>query len=296
MKHIAKWFLAIGIYNSVTLAQINFDLPEDSASFGLLISDYETSEFEEGTVLNVPICLPCDDAEFPLEVIFQSPVDFGWIQFNYTETGDTVFYGTIVWNGQGEIYFPDTFFPADSFGVENESATDPDTIVFRYWNGSTLEEDTLLQSGSDAYERIRPLNIVHQFAEYPYQIMAYLYTPSVGMTDWSVAKWIFFLYRNPEVIGVDDENQIPEIFKLQKPFPNPFNPSTTIRFSATPNQKTTLCIFDITGRLVEELVNGELVTGEHEIVWNAGNQPSGVYFVRLQSGNNIETQKVLLIK
>ena len=67
MHHIAKWFLAIGIYNSVSFAQINFDLPDDSASFGILINDYMTGEFEEGTVLNVPICLPCDNSDFPFD-------------------------------------------------------------------------------------------------------------------------------------------------------------------------------------------------------------------------------------
>ncbi|NHZ86967.1 MAG: T9SS type A sorting domain-containing protein [Planctomycetia bacterium] len=59
---------------------------------------------------------------------------------------------------------------------------------------------------------------------------------------------------------------------------------------------TSLQIFDITGRLMETLVNGELVSGEHEITWNADNLPSGVYFVRLQSGEFVMNQKVLLIK
>ena len=55
-------------------------------------------------------------------------------------------------------------------------------------------------------------------------------------------------------------------------------------------------IFNITGRLIEELVNGELAVGEHEIVWNANNYPSGVYFVRLESGEFVENQKVVLLK
>jgi len=100
-----------------------------------------------------------------------------------------------------------------------------------------------------------------------------------------------------EELSVTDQSPLfPVQYKLFSPYPNPFNPTTAIRFLVTPNQKTTLRIFDINGRLVDELVNGELVTGEHKIVWNAGNQPSGVYFVRLESGNLIETQKVLLIK
>jgi hypothetical protein len=47
---------------------------------------------------------------------------------------------------------------------------------------------------------------------------------------------------------------------------------------------------------VETLIDEPLTQGEHEIVWNAGSQPSGVYFVRLQSGEFVENQKVILLK
>jgi len=286
------------LFLSILYAQPIFDLPDDSASFGILICDYETSEFEEGTVLNVPFCNGCDSTGFPFDIFFQSPGDFGWIQFNYTETNDTIFYATIIWMGTGEISFPDTFLPADSFAVENEYANDPETILFWHDNGLTLEENTLLASAENAYDYIRILSIVHQFAESPYQILAYLYTPTVGMTDWSVAKWIFFLYRNPEVISVKDENQIPQKFKLYQPYPNPFNPTTTIRFNipAETLHATSLRVFDITGRLVETLVSGEIVAGEHEVFWNADSHPSGVYFVRMESISFVENQKVVLMK
>ncbi|MBC8323377.1 MAG: T9SS type A sorting domain-containing protein [Candidatus Marinimicrobia bacterium] len=297
MNHFVKWLLTINIFISFALPQINFDLPDDSASFGILICDYETSVFEEGTVLNVPLCTGCDSNGFPLEVLYQSPGDFGWIQFNYTETGDTVFYGTIVWMGLGEINFPDSLYPADSFYVDTSYAADPDSIHYwSSWGASTIEEDVFLQSAAASYEQIRNLAIVHEFAEYPYQIVAFMYTPTVGATDLTVAKWIFFLFRNPEVISVNDETPLPNNFKLYQPYPNPFNPTTAIRFSVAPNSKTSLQIFDITGRLVDELVSGKLVSGEHEVLWNAGNNPSGVYFVRLESGEFVETQKILLIK
>ena len=104
-----------------------------------------------------------------------------------------------------------------------------------------------------------------------------------------------------------EEPQTPSSFVLYQNYPNPFNPTTTIRFNigVETQDATSLQIFDITGRLVETLVNGELVSasppkahrrGEHEITWNAGNLPSGVYFVRLQSGKFSQTQKVILMK
>ncbi len=125
------------------------------------------------------------------------------------------------------------------------------------------------------------------------------FTENDGATTWNYFDLIAAEINGityGEFVGIDDENLIPKIFKLYRPFPNPFNPTTAIRFSVAPNSKTSLQIFDITGRLVETLMSGKLVTGEHEIVWNAGSLPSGVYFVRLQNGNLVETQKVLLIK
>ncbi len=99
----------------------------------------------------------------------------------------------------------------------------------------------------------------------------------------------------PEV-GVENESVIPDQIILYKPYPNPFNPITTIRFSLEMQYATSLRIFNITGRLMDELINGELAAGEHEVVWKASNLPSGVYFIQLISGNNIQTEKVLLIK
>ena len=99
-----------------------------------------------------------------------------------------------------------------------------------------------------------------------------------------------------EIVAINNNHHNPLTFKLYKPYPNPFNPITTIRFSVETMHATFLRIYDITGRLVEDLVNDELVSGAHEIIWNASLLPSGVYFVRLQNGDQVETQKLILLK
>ena len=109
MKHLVEWLLTFNIFISVALPQINFDLPDDSASFGILISDYLTGEFEEGTTLNFPICIPCDNSGFPFDIFYQSPGDFGWIQFNYSETGDTVSMQPLFGWDRGKSIFPTVF-------------------------------------------------------------------------------------------------------------------------------------------------------------------------------------------
>ena len=104
-----------------------------------------------------------------------------------------------------------------------------------------------------------------------------------------------------EELATDDNVEpLPTEFGIMKIYPNPFNPSTTIRFNIPVETRHTvsllLQIYDITGRVVETLVNGELLPGEHEIQWNASDQASGIYFVKLLQGNKTEIKKLILLK
>lgn len=94
----------------------------------------------------------------------------------------------------------------------------------------------------------------------------------------------------------NDEDFAPHEFSISQNYPNPFNPSTAIHFNLEATHTSQLQIFDVTGRLVETLVNDELVSGEYEIIWNADNLSSGVYFARLTSGANTKTVKMILLK
>ena len=96
--------------------------------------------------------------------------------------------------------------------------------------------------------------------------------------------------------GIDDIIELPKEFVLYPAYPNPFNPTTTIRFSIAVTHALLLEIYDITGQVVERLVNERLLSGKHEIIWNASSQPSGVYFVQLSNGESVQTQKLILLK
>lgn len=100
-----------------------------------------------------------------------------------------------------------------------------------------------------------------------------------------------------EDLRASEKSSFPSQFRLFPVYPNPFNPITTIRFNLVEIQsKVTLHILDITGCVVDELVSGELGTGEHELVWGATGQSSGIYFARLQSESMVQSQKLILIK
>tara|TARA_Y100001970_G_scaffold275804_1_gene377527 strand:- start:1781 stop:2842 length:1062 start_codon:yes stop_codon:yes gene_type:complete len=93
-----------------------------------------------------------------------------------------------------------------------------------------------------------------------------------------------------------DYNPSPDVFALHPAYPNPFNPSTTIRFDIPEQMPVKLLIYDITGRLVESLFNGTIHAGYHEIQWNANQHSAGLYIVKLISSENTFTQKITLIK
>ncbi len=89
---------------------------------------------------------------------------------------------------------------------------------------------------------------------------------------------------------------LPGSYVLEQNYPNPFNPSTTIRFSLPKREHVTLKVYDVLGREVAKLVDGELVAGEHTVVFNAENLSSGIYFYRLTSLNFSQTNSMMVVK
>ncbi len=93
----------------------------------------------------------------------------------------------------------------------------------------------------------------------------------------------------------------PAPLRIGSVFPNPFNASTTIRFSLPSTGRVTLAVYDVTGRKVRDLVEGSLPAGDHSVAWNGrdafGRQvSSGVYFTRLVFGKNAASRKILFLK
>jgi hypothetical protein len=101
------------------------------------------------------------------------------------------------------------------------------------------------------------------------------------------------------LVSVEDNNTQPAEFKLHQNFPNPFNPSTTIHFELPhvgTQHAVSLQVYDLLGREVATLVNERKPAGSYQVEWNATGLPSGIYFYRLQTGNFIETKKLILLK
>jgi uncharacterized protein (DUF362 family) len=88
----------------------------------------------------------------------------------------------------------------------------------------------------------------------------------------------------------------PSEFKLCSNFPNPFNPSTMIVFYLPRNENVTIRIYDITGRAVETLVQGEVPAGEHRLQWSAHGLASGVYLCRMETRDFSNTIRMIYQK
>ena len=88
----------------------------------------------------------------------------------------------------------------------------------------------------------------------------------------------------------------PENFVLNAAYPNPFNPSTTVSYGVISDGIVNISVYDINGRMVEELVNEYSSIDDYTIIWDASMQPSGVYFIKMISGEFMSTQKVILLK
>ena len=106
-------------------------------------------------------------------------------------------------------------------------------------------------------------------------------------------NWI--LKNNTIITEVEDISQ-PFSFSLEQNYPNPFNPSTTIEFSIPQNGFITLKVFNVLGREVATLVNGQVEAGKHKVEFDASNLNSGVYFYKVEGDSFADTKKMILIK
>lgn len=91
-------------------------------------------------------------------------------------------------------------------------------------------------------------------------------------------------------------SEIPAEYKLFNNYPNPFNPSTLIKFQIKDLKLVTLKVYDITGKLVTTLINEKLQPGEYNISFDGKDLASGVYIYRIEAGDFKDTKKMMLIK
>ncbi len=141
--------------------------------------------------------------------------------------------------------------------------------------------DTLKGSG-EAYVD----TTVEQGQSYTYRIKAYkdsaesLYSNEASLT----------------LVGIQEKEEIPKKYSMSQNYPNPFNPATKIKFALPKPALTRITIYDLLGREIQTLINKEVEAGYHEINFDVHNLPGGVYFYKIQSGDFIQSKKMIIMK
>jgi hypothetical protein len=165
-------------------------------------------------------------------------------------------------NGVGSYY--------DSSSVQNLSLS----ALQVQFNGKTYYFNRWEGTGSGSYSGTNP-------------------SPAVTVNAVIVQKAIFDTIN----VGISNYNsQIPSKYELYQNFPNPFNPSTSIRFDLPKGSFVSIAVYDNSGKKVADLVNENLSAGAYEYSFNASVLSSGVYYYRINADNFSSTKRMMLIK
>ncbi|MCU7494102.1 MAG: T9SS type A sorting domain-containing protein [Ignavibacteria bacterium] len=133
----------------------------------------------------------------------------------------------------------------------------------------------------------------------------YLYCEDDGMQNPDEIP-LFLLHPNPFPVAVTglfhQHCQTPNdmikkgAYALYEPYPNPFNPSTTLHFSIPKEGYVEIGLYDVTGRKVEDILKGLMTKGYHKLSWGRKYLPSGTYFVMMRCGSFTQAQKIMILK
>lgn len=106
-----------------------------------------------------------------------------------------------------------------------------------------------------------------------------------------------FYAENMDCSGNKTNQPKKEISSIVSVYPNPFNKQTNISFSLSQVQLVSIWVNDISGKLISQIVNNEMKTaGQNQITFNADNISAGIYYLTIQTGKNVETQKIIITK
>ena len=117
----------------------------------------------------------------------------------------------------------------------------------------------------------------------------------------SMENYSYQVYNTGVATGQNREPINNLTFKLEQNYPNPFNPTTTIQFNLNKSANVKIDVFNVEGKLINQISNNYRKAGTHKVLWNGTNNKgervsSGTYFYRITNDNNVQTKKMLLIK
>ncbi len=104
-----------------------------------------------------------------------------------------------------------------------------------------------------------------------------------------------YKYQSPDNINAEPKLLVND-FTLNQNYPNPFNPLTKIKYSLSKSAEVSINVYNLLGTLIETLVEDYKLSGEYSVVWNANNNPSGIYYLQMNVEGKVLTRKMVLLK
>ncbi|MBK8982755.1 MAG: choice-of-anchor B family protein [Ignavibacteria bacterium] len=211
-----------------------------------------------------------------------------------------------VLNPVGNPYVTIVTSPEDTSKVLfnwKKSSADPKTVYkinFRKVQNNTEKTFLSANNGLDTFALLPKSfldSLIQNFGMTGDSLVISYKTKAFNETDSLFSSNAALIIFKRNSVGIQNISQtVPGEYKLYDNYPNPFNPSTNIEFDIPENSSVSLNIYDISGKLVSQLLNDKLSPGKYKYTLNGNNLNSGVYFIKFSSGQFTSVKKIVLIK
>lgn len=222
--------------------------------------------------------------------------------------------GLEIWSGIEEDYYYGYYEYSDTSEIEWSATDDSITLIFMhegYYYG--YEESDTISLAYEVTDDMLSLSAEFDFCEMMGDDYYYYYYDSLNcydmfemqfgimdIQDITLDFWMEMSYSGPLAIAGEIGLQ-PGQFKLHQAYPNPFNPTTTLKYEMGSAGSVSIDVFDVNGRKIRSLYNGIQIPGQHEIRWDAKDDhgrsmSSGVYLFKVNVNGKQQTAKSLLLK
>ena len=222
--------------------------------------------------------------------------------------------GLEIWSGIEEDYYYGYYEYSDTSEIEWSATDDSITLIFMhegYYYG--YEESDTISLAYEVTDDMLSLSAEFDFCEMMGDDYYYYYYDSLNcydmfemqfgimdIQDITLDFWMEMSYSGPLAIAGEIGLQ-PGQFKLHQAYPNPFNPTTTLKYEMGSAGPVSIDVFDVNGRKIRSLYNGIQIPGQHEIRWDAKDDhgrsmSSGVYLFKVNVNGKQQTAKSLLLK
>ncbi len=271
-------FLIVSFFSlSKAFCQYDTIIHPGQVTIATLVIDYQTYNFDGGNISYYD-CPSCSNDTFPLQSEYVNPSDFGYMKFKLDPSLDVIFNGSIVWAGEGGIFYPTTFGSNLPFANSSTNITTPNDFLILDYDGSPMQGQNPVNDALLSWNAIRYLEITKVFSSLGFKSAVYFYAPAVGAFYAGPAKYIIFLYHQDGMLAV---KPLVDLENYLKVYPNPVIDDLVIETNASNALNHRFVIYSIEG---EEVLKGDCSLNSTKV--NCSNLESGIYFYAIVNEEN----------